>query len=137
MIADHWIGTLFPEPARRFPHFRAWSIALRTVHIAVTGILLGGHTFGVPADRLRPVLWVVIASGTGLMALDSYKSLHWLHQAWGVMLLLKLALLCLVPFFWDLRLPLLLAVVVLASTESHMAGRFRHYSFLFRRPMKT
>ena len=137
MSAGRWIRTLFPEPARRFPRFRLWSIALRTAHIAVTGLLLGGHAFGAPADRLRPLLWAAIASGVGLMALDSYKSLHWLHQTWGVMLLLKLGLLCLVPFLWDLRVPLLLAVIVLASTESHMPARFRHYSLLFRRLMKA
>jgi len=137
MNVGSWIRALFPEPARRLPRFRLWSITLRTAHIAVTGLLLGGHAFGVPADRLRPMLWAAIASGAGLMALDSYKSLHWLHQTWGVMLLVKLGLLCLVPFCWDLRVPLLLAVVALASTESHMPRRFRHYSLLFRRLVKT
>jgi hypothetical protein len=53
------------------------------------------------------------------------------------MLLLKLALLCLVPFVWDLRLPILLAAVALASVESHMPARFRHYSFVYRRVMKA
>ncbi|MBE3096164.1 MAG: hypothetical protein IMZ44_03425 [Planctomycetes bacterium] len=133
-----WIARTFcPEPGRRPSHGRLWNIALRTVHIAVTGTLIGGHAFDVPADRLRPILWAVIASGAGLAALDSYKSLDWVHQGWGVMLLLKLGLLCLVPVFWDVRLPLLLAVVILASVESHMPARFRHYSFLYRRVMKA
>ena len=34
--------------------------------------------------------------------------------------------------FWDYRLPILLAVVVIASVGSHMSGRFRYYSVLYR-----
>jgi hypothetical protein len=127
---------LCPEPARRPAYGRALNIGFRTVHLAVTGILLGGHAFGAPAAGLRPVLWIVIASGTGLLVIESYKSCDWIHQGWGLMLLLKLGLLCLTPLFWELRLPLLLAVVVLASVASHMPARFRHYSFLYRRVMK-
>jgi hypothetical protein len=129
--------TLCPEPARRLGHGRAWNIAIRTGHIAATGILLGGHAFDIPPDRLRPVLWLVIATGSGLMALDSYKTLDWIHQAWGVLLLLKLVLLCSIPFAWGIRVPILLAVVVVASVESHMPARLRHYSFLHRRVMRA
>jgi len=128
---------LFPEPARRPARWRAWNIAFRTVHIAVTGVLLGGHAFAVPADRLRLLLWGAIASGSGLIVLESYKSLHWLHEAWGVMLIAKLILLCLVPFFWDHRLPLLVTVLILASVESHMPAKYRHYSLVFRRVMQA
>ncbi len=128
---------LCPEPARRPTYGRALNIAFRTVHSAVTGILLGGYAFHASAASLRPVLWAVIASGTGLIAVDSYKSCDWVHQGWGLMLFLKLALLCLIPFWWEFRLPLLLAVVVLASVESHMPRKFRHYSLLYRRVMKA
>ncbi len=128
---------LCPEPARRPAFGRATSIGLRTAHIAFTGLLLGGHFFNAPVSSLRSVLWLVIASGGGLVALDSYKSCDWIHQGWGVMLIAKLILLCLVPFAWTLRIPILMTVVVIASVESHMPGRFRHYSFLYRRVMKA
>ena len=131
------LRALCPEPARRPAHGRAWNIGLRTFHIAVTGILLGGHVFDAPASALRGVLWLAMASGAGLLAIDSYKSCDWVHQGWGVMLLAKLALLCFVPFVWELRVPILLAVVAVASVESHMPARFRHYSFLYRRVMKA
>ena len=130
-------SVLCPEPARRPVYGRAASIGLRTAHIAVTGLLLGGHAFSAPASSLRPVLWLVIASGAGLIALDSYKSFDWVHQGWGVMLITKLILLCLVPFVWDFRVAILLIIVVIASVESHMPARFRHYSFLYRRVMKA
>jgi hypothetical protein len=137
MSGGRFLRVLCPEPARRPANGRAWNIGFRTFHIAVTGILVGGHVFDVPAPRLRGVLWMAVGSGAGLLALDSYKSCDWVHQGWGAMLLAKLVLLCLVPFFWELRVPILLAVVVLASVESHMPARFRHYSFFYRRVMKA
>ncbi len=127
---------LFPDPPRRLSHSRAANIALRTAHVAVTGILLGGHAFGVTPDVLRPILWLVIATGGGLATLESLKTLNWVHQGWGVALLIKLSLLCAMPFFWSVRVSILLAVVVIASVESHMPARLRHYSFLYRRVMK-
>ena len=52
------------------------------------------------------------------------------------MVLAKLALLCTVLLAWDHRFPLLLGVVVLASVGSHMTGRLRYYSILYRRVIK-
>lgn len=49
------------------------------------------------------------------------------------MTLAKLALLCLVPLAWEYRVPILLLVVVIASVGSHMSGRFRYYSVVYRR----
>jgi hypothetical protein len=43
------------------------------------------------------------------------------------------ALICAVPLAWDYRLPILLAVIVIGSVGSHMPGRYRHYSVLYRR----
>jgi hypothetical protein len=130
-------SALCPEPPRRPAFGRATSIGLRTAHLAITGILLGGHAFNAPASSLRPVMLLVIASGAGLAALDSYKTFDWIHQGWGVMLISKLALLCMVPFAWNFRVPILLTIVVIASVESHMPARFRHYSILYRRIMKA
>jgi hypothetical protein len=128
---------LCPKPARHPAYGRALNIGVRTVHLAATGILLGGHAFAAPAAGLKPMLWMVVASGTGLLAIETYKSCDWIHEGWGLMLILKLGLLCLVPLLWELRLPLLLAAVALASVESHMPARFRHYSFFYHRVMKT
>ena len=126
---------LFPADRRRIPHARTWNIAARTVHIAATGILLGAHVFDVPADRLWPYLWTAIATGSVLIALEAYPDGHWVHQGCALALYAKLALLCLVPFFWESRVPILLAVVVVASVGSHAPRRFRHYSVVFRRVM--
>jgi hypothetical protein len=129
------VQLLFPADRRRIPHARTWNIAARTVHIAVTGILLGAHVFDVPADRLWPYLWIAIATGSVLIALEVYPEGHWLHQGCALALYAKLALLSLVPFFWESRVLILLAVVLIASVGSHAPRRLRHYSVVFKRVM--
>ena len=124
----------FPERVRFLPGARAWSIAFRTLHLAAFGMLLGGHTFGVDAEKLLPSLWLTILSGIGLIALEVCAAgLYWLFLGKGIMVLVKLGLLLLVPIFWEQRLALLLLVVVIASVGSHMPARFRHYCVLHRR----
>jgi hypothetical protein len=125
-----------PEPRRRLPHARAWNVGSRTVHLAATGTLLGGHVFGVPADTLLPWLWAALASGALLLALELYTSFDWLTQGGGLTLLLKLALLCAIPFAWPVRVLILFGVVAIAGIGSHMPGKYRHYSVVYRRVIK-
>jgi hypothetical protein len=126
---------LFPDPRRRLPHSRWWNIGARTAHLAATGLLLGGHAFGAGADTLMPLLWVAIASGAAMIAIEVYPTAHWAHQVCALFVYAKLGALCLVPFLWEQRVPLLLAVVVLASVGSHAPRRVRHYSLWYRRVM--
>jgi hypothetical protein len=110
---------------------RLWNIALRTAHLAAMGILLGGHAFDVPPARLLVALYWTVGTGIALSAVESGGRLLWFHQGRGLLTLAKLALVALVPWFWDYRLPILLAVVALASVGSHMPARFRYYSVLY------
>ncbi|MGD2123459.1 MAG: hypothetical protein PVJ76_17025 [Gemmatimonadota bacterium] len=112
---------------------RALNIALRTAHIGAMAFLLGGHAFDVSPERLQVSLWATIGTGVALGGVESGLRLLWLHQGRGLMTLGKLALLCLVPLAWDYRIPILLLVVVVASVGSHMSGRFRYYSIVYRR----
>ena len=121
-----------PEPSRRLPYARAWNVGARTVHLAATGTLLGGHVFGVAADMLLAWLWVAMASGAVILAVELYTSFDWLAQVGGLAVVLKLALLCVIPFAWSARVPILFVVVVIAGVGAHMPGRFRHYSLLYR-----
>jgi hypothetical protein len=125
-----------PVPRRRLPHARAWNVGARTLHLAATGTLLGGHVFGVPADTLLPWLWAGIASGAVMFALELYTSFDWLTQVGGLAVLLKLALLCSIPFAWSARVPILFGVVVVAGIGAHMPGKYRHYSVLYGRVVK-
>ena len=126
---------LFPEPRRRLAGARWWNIAARTVHLAATGTLLGGHVFGADADRLLPLLWTAIVTGGVMIALEVYPSAHWAHQVCALVVFVKLLLLCLIPLLWAYRIPILLAVVVLAGVGSHAPRRVRHFSLYYRRVM--
>ena len=112
---------------------RALNIVLRTAHIATMGVLLGGHAFRVAPEGLRLILWLTVGTGVALAAVESGLRPLWLHQVRGLATLLKVALLLVVPLAWDQRLPILLGVVAIASIGSHMPGRFRYYSFVYRR----
>jgi hypothetical protein len=101
------------------------------------GVLLGGHAFDVAAERLHPALAATIVSGVVLAALETGVSTLWFHQGRGLMTLAKLGLLFLVPFCWAYRLPILLAVVVLASVGSHMPARWRYYSIVYQQVLRS
>lgn len=117
---------------------RSIAIALRTLHLASFGILLGGHAFAIESNQLLPALYLTIASGIGLMAIEVYViGLYWFFLGKGVMVFLKLALLLAIPYFWEHRVLLLLLVVTIASVGSHMPARYRHYSFLHRRVVQA
>ncbi|MBM4090846.1 MAG: hypothetical protein FJ276_15695 [Planctomycetes bacterium] len=119
-----------PTRGRRFPGKRAVNIALRTAHIGVSGVLLGGHVFAVGADRLTPWLVAVVITGVLLTCVEAYPRACWFYQGRGLFVLAKLGLICLVPWFWSYRVAILSAVVVLASVGSHMPARYRYFSVL-------
>jgi hypothetical protein len=93
-------------------------------------LLVGGLAFDVASDRWLPALWLTIASGVGLVALEVAASARWIVEVRGAATLAKIALILLVPAAWDHRMLLLLVVVVLASITSHMPRRIRHASLL-------
>ena len=118
----------------RFPAWRrGWNIGFRTAHIGVTSVLFGGHVFGIAAQQLLPWLYLTILTGGVLTILEAWPSWRWCFQARGVMPIAKVLVMCLVPWLWNYRIAILIAVIVLGSVGSHMPRRFRHYSFLDRR----
>lgn len=127
---------LFPAQPRSLPYARAWNITFRTAHIAAIGILLGGHAFDVAEVRLRGALYASIATGLLLTGVEAYPSGRWLYQGRGVLVMVKIALLCLIPWLWEYRLLILLVVVIIASVGSHVPGRFRYYSIIHRRVLE-
>jgi len=132
-MGESFQSWVFPERMRFLSGSRVMSIALRTLHLAAFGMLLGGHAFTLDGDRLIPYLWVTIVSGLGLIALEIYAvGLYWVFLGKGIMVLVKLALLLVIPFFWEARVALLLLVMGIASIGSHMPARYRHYSILHR-----
>jgi len=111
---------------------RGWNIAFRTAHIAATAVLLGGHVFDRPPEVLLPSLYLSLGTGAALAVSEAGPGWLWFHQLRGLMTMVKVGLMCFVPVFWNYRVPILLAVVVIASVGSHMPARFRYYSVLYR-----
>jgi len=133
-----WLDRLFLPPAEppSLPCSRFCKIALRTVHLMAISVLVGGHAFGAPKHALLPWLYAAIVTGAGMIFFEAYPSMGFIFQGWGLMLFVKLALLCCIPFVWNARFPILLVVVAIASIASHMSGKLRHYSVLYRRVIK-
>ncbi len=127
---------LFPDPPRVLPGARAWNIAFRTAHIGVTGVLFGGHVFDVSAERLLIWLSLSILTGICLIVIEAYPSCRWFYQGRGALVFCKVLLLSLIPWLWQYRVSILVAVIVIASVGSHMPGRFRYYSFVNRRVLE-
>ncbi len=116
---------------------RACNIALRTAHIGVTGILLGGHFFGIAAGRLLLFLYLAILTGAALGIAEIYPDWRGIFEVRSLVIGSKLFLLCLVPLLWEHRVAILLMVLLTASAGSHMPRRFRHYSVLEHQEMKA
>jgi hypothetical protein len=105
-------------------------VLLRTVHILAMALVLGGLAMGGDFARLRTPILLTVLSGAGLFGLDLAKGPGFLHQGSGVAVLLKLALLGLGNLFPAARYECYLAATAVASVGSHMAGSWRHFSFL-------
>lgn len=112
---------------------RAWNISTRTAHIGVTGVLFGGHIFGIAAERLVPWLGLSILTGAVLVVLEAYPSWRWCYEVRALMVMAKVLLMCSLLWLWTYRIPILIAIIVLGSAGSHVPKRFRHYSLMDRR----
>jgi hypothetical protein len=123
-------ATLFPAVPRRLPYARGLNIAFRTAHLVTSGILLGGHVFDIAPHRLIVFLYLTIASGAGLIALELCRSCQWAYEGMGLLVEIKLLLLIAAGIWWDQRAPLIILVVILGSGGAHMPARYRHYSLL-------
>lgn len=124
------------ESFRNLKYGRVLNIAFRTAHIGVTGVLFGGYVFDVAADQLLIWLYAAIITGTVLIAIEAYPRWWWFYQGRGLAAIVKLLLLCLIPWLWEYRVAILVVVVVIASVGSHMPARFRYYSFVHKRVLK-
>jgi len=129
-------AVLFPAVPRRVPWERGINIALRTAHLMTSSILLGGHVFDVAPSRLLGYLLLTIASGSGLILLELYRSCRWIYLGKGLLVLVKLALLVAAALWWEHRVALLLLVVVVATVGSHMPARFRYFSVIHGRVLR-
>lgn len=127
-MASRFSTVLFPPVRRTLPYNRGISIALRTLHLLGSSLLIGGHAFGAEPQRLIVLLLLTVGSGAGLILLELYRSCDWVYQGMGFMVIVKTAITILAGIWWEQRVPLLCVVVVLGSVGSHMPADYRHYS---------
>ena len=120
---------LFPAEKRKWKGSRALRITLRTVHLLSFSVLFGGHWFGLARAELMPWLYWTIFSGAGLIAFELWAGFDWVLQLAGGLVLAKLVVLVLVPVFWERRVALLAAVMVIGSVGSHMPASLRHFQW--------
>ena len=104
---------------------------IRALHILATGVLLGGYIFLQSTTALEPWLLASVITGLLLLAIDLHASMAVLLEVRGLLLLIKLALLLLLPIFEQLSIPLLIIVLFIGAIGSHMTKRYRHKVLLF------
>ncbi len=118
----------FPHEPRYLPGHRWINISLRTLHlIGVSG--LGAGFLYAAADEQWQMYWdITLISGIAMSLLFIYSNGIFLIQLRGQAILLKLALLGMMPVLTHLQLPLFLAVIVISGVIAHAPASVRYYS---------
>lgn len=109
---------------------RAVDIGLRSIHIGVAGVLLGGVVFGQPLDTLHYWARWTVWTGLGLVASEIYHSWRWPYQGAGVMATLHIGCVALLHIWPHHAEPLLWAALLIGAIGSHMPRKLRHWSIL-------
>ncbi len=114
---------------------RVLDIVLRTSHIGVSGVVLGGLVLGVSLGNL--VFWGRLAAltGLGLIVSEVMHSRRWPYQGRGVMVMVHVALVGAAHLWSSAMVPLYWLALAVGSTGSHMFRKWRHWSFLHRQVM--
>ncbi|MDX1648767.1 MAG: hypothetical protein R3263_02835 [Myxococcota bacterium] len=121
-------------PPRSVAHVRLYRTSLRTLHLIAVAALYGGHLHGVAAGRLAPALLATVATGGALAALEVWRAPVWLVQVRGLATVAKVGLVAAVALWWEGRLLLLTAAMVVGAVVAHAPGRLRYHSLLHGRP---
>lgn len=105
---------------------RTADIAFRSIHTLSTSILLGGHFFGVPKERLLPFLIITILTGVALIMSSCHFDRYWINRASGVAVVFKLLLLSLALVLWEHRVLIFIGVMLIGAVVSHAPSWFRN-----------
>jgi hypothetical protein len=124
------LRALFPPYYRKLPGKRWINIFLRTLHLIGTAGIGGAYLLGSAPPGWLYFLWLTLASGIAMMAIEVWGNGVWLVQVRGVAILAKLALLVAMPLFPDSAAAIFTLVIVVSAAGAHAPGRLRHYSLL-------
>lgn len=120
-----------PPKGKRPGWSRALDILLRTAHIGVVGILLGGAVFQAPLPELHGYAYLAVLTGLGLVATELHHSLRWPHEGRGLMAVSHMLPLVLLHLWPSLCAEMLWVAVVIGAIGSHMPRNLRHWSLLY------
>ena len=119
---------VFPRHNRHFRGKRWVNIGLRTAHLlgvaGVGGALLGG----VAPPAWLPYLYLTVATGVSLMALELWTSGIYLLQVRGQATLVKVVLLAALPIAPGLEGAVVAIAIVISGIFSHAPASVRYYS---------
>jgi len=114
------------ESSSKSPYSRPLQVALRSLHIAAMGVVLGGVAFGATTEQLRLPLLLTVGSGLCLAVAAVWWRCLALSEGAGWALFLKFGLLGLASAVPGAKLELFLAATVVTSIGSHMPASWRH-----------
>ncbi len=125
--------TAGPPKGKRPGWSRGLDILLRSLHIGVAGILLGGAVFQQPVEILHFYGLLVVLSGLGLVGTELHHSLRWPHEGRGLAALAHMLPIPLLHLLPGTSVSLLWVAMVLGGIGSHMPRTWRHWSLLYGR----
>jgi hypothetical protein len=109
---------------------RRAGVAIRTAHIIVASIYVGGRLWDVPPERLRLWRHLTTATGVALLVSEARHSPNWAHQGRGLTTMAHLG--ALIPGHVWPRLAKAAPIVAMAigSIGSHLPRKVRKWSVL-------
>ena len=123
----------FPPRYRGFTGRRWVSIGLRTAHLlGVTG-LGGALVCGMAPEIWRPYLWLTVATGSLMLAIEVWGSAIYLIQLRGLAMIAKVLILGGSTLAAGTETAMSVVTVVLSGVVSHAPASIRYYSIFHRR----
>ena len=128
---------LFPEEPRSLPGRRGLKILFRAVHILFAGVLAGSYVFEVEAAQRAPWFSGTIASGVLILLLDLHESGVFLLQVRGLVVIGKILVLLLLPWFAGWEAEVVGLLVLISVLSSHAPSRIRYFVVVGRGRVKA
>jgi hypothetical protein len=116
------------EDAPRASAERLAGITVRTAHIIVTSIYVGGRLWDVPTEKLRVWRYLTTATGVMLLISEAGHSRNWPHQGRGLTTMAHIG--ALLPGHLDPKLAKAspVAAMLIGSVGSHLPRSLRKWS---------
>jgi hypothetical protein len=117
-----------PEETPRVSAERLAGITVRTAHIIVTSIYVGGRLWDVPSEKLRVWRYLTTATGVMLLISEAGHSRNWPHQGRGLTTMAHIG--ALLPGHFDPKLAKAspVAAMLIGSVGSHLPRSLRKWS---------